>query len=149
MALPREERALWEDAGASFDSRPAELDAVHAAAAFSDLLVRSVEGDAAVASLLDVDRSRISDMIRDKSLYLVTHGNRRFFPTWQFIEGRTIPGLRETLAALDEDIHPLVVDHWFTTPSSDLEIGQVPVSPVTWLSTGGNPDAVIELATGL
>jgi hypothetical protein len=149
MALPREERELWEDAGASFDSRTTDLDVVHAAAAFSDLLVRSVDGDAEVASRLGVDRSRISQRIRDKSLYAFTHNDSRFFPMWQFIEGRTLPGLREILAVLDEGLHPLVVDHWFTTPSLDLEIGQAPVSPVTWLSTGGHADVVVELASDL
>ena len=149
MTLPRKERELWEDAGAVFDARAIELDAVNAGAALSDLINRSLIGDQAVAALLKVDRSRISQRIRDKSLYAYSRDDTRYFPTWQFTDGSTLPGLRKVLFALDDGLHPLVVDHWFTTPSVDLEVGHMPVAPATWLQTGGNPTVVAMLASDL
>ena len=149
MSLPRDERESWEDAGASFDSQSSELVVDHGAVAFSDLLARSVEAESAVARLLGVDRAHIRKLVQDNSLYAFAYGDSRFFPAWQFLEGGTLPGLRQVLAALDEGLHPLVVDHLFTTPSLDLEISGAPVPPATWLSMGGNPGAVVELASDL
>ena len=122
---------------------------IRATFAFVDLLDRSVEGDAAVAELLGVDRSRISQRLRARSLYAFTYGDARYFPTWQFVEGKTVAGLKDALAELDDDLHPLVVDHWFTTPSVDLEIDGAAVSPKTWLTTGGSPEPVAALAADL
>jgi hypothetical protein len=149
MTLPNLERQLWEDAGASFKPGAIEEDAFNAAAAFSDLLLRSLEGDISVARRLGVDRSRISQRVRDKSLYAFSHADTRFFPKWQFVDSSTLTGLRDVLVALDETLHPLVVDHWFTTPSVDLEVGDTIVSPVLWLETGGSAHVVAELAADL
>lgn len=149
MTLPSDERQLWEDAGACFDRRSMGQDSINAAAAFSDLVMRSIEGDSAVATFLRVDRSRVSQRVRDRSLYAFNRADTRYFPRWQFTDSGTLPGLREVGTVLDERLHPLVVDHWFNTPSVDLEIGDVPVSPVIWLETGGTPQVVAELATDL
>jgi hypothetical protein len=149
MTLPSVERQLWIDAGASFKLGAIEQDAINAIAAFSELVVRSVEGDSVVAARLGVDRSRVSQRVRDRSLYAFSRGDTRYFPSWQFTDEGTLPGLREVVSALDEGLHPLVVDHWFTTNSVDLEIGDLPVSPVTWLTTGGNPQVAAELAADL
>jgi hypothetical protein len=129
MTLPSAERLLWEDAGASFKTGAIEQDAVNAATAFSDLLIRSIEGDSKVAVLLGVDRSRISQRVRDRSLYASSRSDTRYFQEWQFNDEGTLRGLREVVTAMGEGLHPLVVDHWFTTTSVDLEIGDVPVSP--------------------
>ena len=149
MRLQRAEQAIWEDAGASFAVEAVGQSDVSAAAAFDDLLRRSVEGNSAVASLLGVDRLRVSQWIRDRSLYAFSRADTRYFPRWQFADGGTLPGLREVVGALDAGLHPLVVDHWFTTPSVDLEIGEAAVSPVTWLGTNGDPRLLDELAVDL
>jgi len=149
MTLPSAERQLWEDAGAAFERQAIEQDAINAATAFSDLVMRSIGGDGAVATLLGVDRSRVSQRVRDRSLYAFSRGDTRFFPQWQFTDHGTLPGLRQVVTALDEGLHPLVVDHWFITPSVDLEVGDVPVAPVVWLETGGNPQVAAELAAEL
>ncbi len=148
-ALPDAELALWADAGASFARGATEQDALNAATAYADLVLRSLEGDGAVASRLNVDRSRISQRLRDRSLYSFRQNETRYFPVWQFVPDGTLPGLRDVLAALDRDLHPLVVDHWFVSPSVDLVIGDVPVAPVVWLQTGGRPQVVAELAADL
>jgi hypothetical protein len=149
MTLPSAERRLWIDAGASLKPGAIEQNAINAIAAFSELVMRSVEGESIVAARLGVDRSRVSQRVRDRSLYAFSRGDTRYFPSWQLTDEGTLPGLRKVVSALDEGLHPLVVDHWFTTTSVDLEIGDVPVSPVTWLATGGSPQVAAELAADL
>lgn len=148
--MPDAERRLWERAGASFEvAAIVHVDAARAAS-FADLVARSVLGDAAVAELLGVDRSRVSQRIGERSLYAFgASGEDRGFPRWQFNEAKTIRGLKVVLAALDADVHPLVVDHWFCTPSIDLDVGGEPVSPVSWLATGGSPTTAAALAADL
>ena len=146
-ALPGPEQALWEDAGARFNGEPIERGQV--TVAFADLLSRSVDGDTRVAERLRVDRSRISQRVRESSLYAFNRSETRYFPDWQFIGRSTLPGLREVLSVLDVGLHPLVVDHWFTTPSVDLEIGDENVSPVMWLATSGNPQVILPFAAEL
>ncbi len=148
--LPESERLVWEHLGARFD--PSVVPAVEAAsaAAFADLVARSVVGDAAVAELLGVDRSRISQRISERSLYAFTGpSEERCFPRWQFVGTKTVPGLKAVLAALDAELHPLTIDHWFTTPNVDLEVEGQPVTPTIWLATGGSPNVAAELARDL
>ena len=149
MALPVSEQKLWEDAGAVFEQSAVEENAVSAATAFAQLIFESAEGDTAVASILGVDKSRISQRVRERSLYAFTLDDVRYFPRWQFTTQGTLSGLRTVVSALDASLHPLVVDHWFTTPSVDLEVKDEPASPVTWLLTGGDPEAAAELAADL
>jgi hypothetical protein len=41
------------------------------------------------------------------------------------------------------------VQRWLTTPSPELEVDDSPVSPLTWLQQGGDPDPVATLAAAL
>ena len=147
LVLPSAEQALWEAAGANFDDDGAiGRNAVRVAVEFAELVGRSVKGDAEVARLLGVDASRISQRLREKSLYAFRHREDRYFPMWQFADRKTLPGLAEILRAFGDDRHPLVVDDWFTTPSVDLELKRSPVSPVTWLANGGSPSRLARFA---
>lgn len=148
--LPAGERELWESAGASF-ATPALLarSRARAAVGFADLLERSLKGDLAVAALLEVDRSRVSQRLSEGSLYSVVGHDDRYFPIWQFDGNKVLRGLRTVLSALDDGTHPLTVDAWFTRPNLDLEVAGEPVSPVRWLATGGAADAVALLAADL
>lgn len=147
--MPDAERARWERGGASFAPDAIDTNAIRAADAFTDLIARSLGGDAAVADRLGVDPIQIDSLVREKCLYAFSHGETQYFPAWQFGHGGTLPGLRQVVSILGDRLHPLVVDHWFRTPSVDLEIGQTPVSPATWLARGGDPSAVVELAADL
>lgn len=149
LALPAAERKLWQELGASFDADSVVEAEATAAAAFADLVERSVVGDAAVAELLGVDRTRISQRLASRSLYAFTGPGDRCFPRWQFAGRRTVPGLRTVLEALDAGLHPLTVDHWFRTPSVDLEVAGESVSPAAWLATSGRPAVLAELAADL
>lgn len=148
-AMPADETALWESVGARFDDRDARTRALaRGAAAFADLLAQSFTTEE-VVELLGVDRSRISQRLSDGSLYAVTHGDGRRFPSWQFNENATLQGLKEVLTALDPGLHPLTVDHWFTHPNFELDIDGDAVSPVEWLRTGGSAGTVAALAAQL
>lgn len=147
--LPSSEQELWEEAGASFAEDGLSTSLARSAAAYADLLSRSVDGDEAVAFRLGVDRSRVSQRLKAKTLYSFSDGESRRFPEWQFVEARTLPGLKDVLGVMDATLHPLVVDHWFTTPAVDLSIERAPTSPVLWLSTGGAVEPVSELAADL
>jgi hypothetical protein len=149
-ALPASERRLWEHVGARFEpSAIARVEAARAAL-FADLVQRSLIGDAATAELLGVDRSRISQRVSDRSIYAFSaSGDDRCFPRWQFTGTKTLPGFKTVVTALAPDLHPLTVDHWFTTPNTDLEVDGTPAAPVTWLATGGSPMAAAELARDL
>jgi hypothetical protein len=65
-------------------------------------------------------------------------------------EGTPVPGLAAVLRALPKDAHSLTVLGFLTSVQPDLELepGR-PVTPLTWLSSGGNPDPVSALAADL
>lgn len=146
--LPGDERELWRSMGARFEAVDAVGNSrVRTLAAFGDLVARSFRGAAAIAQALGVDRSRISQRMGERSLYPFTGpDDERYFPGWQVHGGKTLPGLKTVLHALDPDAHPLSIDHWFRTPNVDLDIDAGPATPVEWLATGGNAEVAAELA---
>jgi hypothetical protein len=93
--LPETERLVWERTGARFEEIAVPVVEARAAAAFAELVARSTCGDGSVASLLKVDRSRISQRVSERSLYAFAGpGEERYFPNWQFEGHRTLPGLK-------------------------------------------------------
>lgn len=149
--LPPGERSAWEQVGARFDDWEAVARTrARTAEAFSELVRTSVEGDPEVAELLGVDRSRISQRVAQRSLYsFIGPSGRRLYPSWQFLDGEVLHGLKSVLESLPGGLHPLVVDRWATAPDPDLELDGVPMSPVDWLATGGDADRVVALAQEL
>ncbi len=147
-AIPANEREAWEVVGARFSTEASAGARTRRLSAYADLVANSVQGDAAVADLLGVDRTRISQRLGERSLYSFQSGEERLYPRWQFVDHKVLRGLKTVLGALDPALHPLVVDHWFTTPSVDLEAGDEPMAPVTWLETGGSPERLVELIPG-
>ena len=149
-SLSENEQAMWTRLGASFDDRGAvDRDRIRAISAFDELLRGSVRGDHAVAELLGVSSSRVSQRVSERSLYVIVAEDDRHFPRWQFDGARTIPGLKEVLLALDLTLHPLTVAHWFTTPSSELLADDTRLSPRDWLATDGDVHHLVELAADL
>ena len=113
----------------------------------AELKADSVPSDTEVAALLQVDRTRVSQRLAERSLYAVHDDTGRWFPRWQFDGGRTLPHLKAVLAALDPHLHPLTVAHWFLTPDPELEVDGEATCPRTWLIRGGRPEALLPLAT--
>lgn len=101
----------------------------------------------AAAAWMGLDPSRIHHRIGDRALCAYKLGARLRLPLWQFQEdGTPLPNLRAILAALPSDLHPLAVNGFMLSQSTDLEIDDQPVSPVHWLTSGGNVGAVVALA---
>ena len=53
------------------------------------------------------------------------------------------------LRVVPEDLHPVEVWEWFRNPDPDLEIGEQIVSPLNWLSSGGEPQRASAVARDL
>lgn len=147
--LPAAEQAIWESVGARFgDWEAVARTRARTAVSHAEMVRDSIDGDAAVAELLGVDRSRISQRVTQRSLYAFTGpSGRRLYPRWQFRDDETLPGLRTVLEALPADLHPLVVRGWFTSPDVDLDLDGDALSPVDWLATGGDPAVAADLAS--
>jgi hypothetical protein len=147
-------RAALVRAGADFSplrtGRPDPTELTRAA--FIGLLADSHEPEA-VAKRLGRDVSRIRQRIRDRTLWSVTTASGVRLPTVQFDDdGSEISGMGAVVQAVPDDIHPVAVFRWLTTPVPDLvapgEEG-IALSPREWLRSGGAPEAAIELVAGL
>lgn len=148
--LPSDELVAWQGLGAHF-ARPnsVAVTMLRSLAALAALRDASLEGEATVAARLSVDRSRIVEHVSERRLYAFSIDSVRWFPRWQFHQGSPLPNLHSVLRALDPDLHPLTVTHWFTTPDAELNASGEPVSPRLWLITGGKTERVVRLATQL
>lgn len=102
-----------------------------------------------VAALLGQEPSNVRRSLGAGRLYSVgsaSHGRERLFPQWQFTpDGRVLPGLREVLAALPEDYHPLDVEHFMVAENETLRDR----TPASWLAGGGEVTTVVEIAAML
>ncbi|MGH3090685.1 MAG: hypothetical protein ACRDSJ_25680 [Rubrobacteraceae bacterium] len=108
-----------------------------------------------VREMLGVGASRVRQRVADGSLYAISVGRERRFPSFQF-DGRTlVPGIGEVLKALPDDLHPLEVESWLTSPDPDLtmdgEDGETSeaLSPREWLISGGSVEALLPTARDL
>jgi hypothetical protein len=98
------------------------------------------------AEQLEVDISRIRQRLRERSLYGVEYDGEKRLPRFQFERQCVLPGLREVLQALPEDLNPLDVAEWFLSPNPDLEMRQRVLSPRQWLLSGGAVERAVILA---
>lgn len=106
------------------------------------------------AKQLHVKDSRIRQRLGGprRSLFGFRHGKSWLIPKFQ-VDGRHIVrGLEDVVPSLSPGLHPVSVARWFQMPNPDLpnptneeEI----VSPLDWLRTGGDPEAVASLAATL
>ena len=144
--MSQEEQSNWEEIGADFTDRnaAAECEQLELQALVS-LVNGSIRGDIAMAAKLEVDRSRISQRVSERSLMYFELGGERYFPDWQIEGGKTVDGIKEILGAFTRNAHPLSIDYWINTTSVDLEIAGDPVSPLVWLRSGGPVERVVEL----
>lgn len=121
-----------------------ELVAAHAT------LVNTAYTTSQVAELLNVRDSRVRQRRADRTLWAIQNGNEWLFPALQFTtdgprKGQ-IRGLDRVLPALPENLHPLSVAGFLTTPQPGLiRKGQL-VTPLEWLATGGDLQPVFDAA---
>ena len=141
------QQATLRKLGASLQPlRPDELGPVAALAAAHGELVKHSLRVATVAKRLRVDTSRVRQRIYARSLYTFKHRGAWLIPSFQLDGRKLVAGLDVAVAELSPLLHPVAVSRWFTSPHSDLLLGDEPVSPIAWLSSGGPADVVAALA---
>lgn len=79
-----------------------------------------------------------------RSLYAYHLGRNLRFPTWQFDDGRPLPGLTTVVPALRDGLTPMTVEARMTSADPEILDG---LSPVEWLARGGDPTEVTRVLT--
>lgn len=94
--------------------------------------------------------SRVRQRLSERTLYGLKVEEEWRLPIFQFRENEgLVPNIERIFPALDRELAPITVLHWFTNPNPDLACADTrnePVSPLTWLSLGLDPEEVVELA---
>lgn len=100
-----------------------------------------------VAELLDRDPASVRRSKSTGDLYALSarSGRATLFPSWQFDNGRAVPGLREVIPVFPRSFHPMSIQRFMTTENGDLD----GLTPVQWLLSGGPTDRVVELVDAL
>ena len=144
-------RAALRGGGLDLDATDAYAAAAARTAADYAALVATSLSVPETAARLGVDGSRVRHRIQAGELWaLRTPGGRRLLPLLQFgADGGLLPGLGELLRSLPGDLHPLEQAGFLTGRRSELRLHGREQSPVEWLSRGGDPTVVVELAAGL
>lgn len=144
-----EERELARGGFESLEPLPEREDpAARTAAGFVALLATALTTEAA-ADLLGVKESRIRQRLQARTLYGVKRGRAWRLPRFQFTDSGTVPGIDVVLSRLAQDLHPMAVWRWITSPAPELVVDDIVVSPRDWLCSGGDPERAAELAAAL
>lgn len=106
------------------------------------------------AQKLGVDPSRIRQRLTSTppTLYGIRLDTGWAIPEFQFADEALLPGLAEVVSRLDEELHPVAVLRWFTTPHPDLlrpGSEDDPLSPRDALRSGFPPAEVAALVADL
>ena len=104
-----------------------------------------------VREVLGVKPSRVRQRVADRSLWAIAVGGGRRFPRVQFYGRDLVPGIGKVLQALPEDLHPVEVESWLTSPDPDLVAGDggEALSPREWLISGGPVSPLLPVAREL
>lgn len=102
-----------------------------------------------VATMLGVNASRVRQRVKEHSLIALTDAGEMRFPALQFERNKELPGLREVLRAMPQDIKAMEVLAWLTTPTRELAEGESARTPRDFLLETGDVHAVVELAKAL
>ena len=101
------------------------------------------------AKRLGVSPSRVRQMLAERSLLAVKDGGEWHVLELQFQQRRLVPNIGAVARAMPAGLALVGIANWLTTPEPDLEIGDTSVSPLEWLSAGGDPGLVAALAAEL
>jgi hypothetical protein len=118
------------------------------AARFSALLADSADA-AEVAAILRVTRARVRQRAIERTLFAIRENDEWRFPRAQFVDGAPLRGLSSVVSAIPADLHPVAAWRFLTEPSPDLDLANEPVSPMTWLRSGGSPEPLVAIAREL
>jgi hypothetical protein len=90
------------------------------------------------ATILGVDRSRVSRRITGKALWAFDLQGTRRIPRWQFLGAELLPGLDVIVPAIPRGTTPAVLEVFMHTPQPDFDDR----TPIEHLAAGGDPAAV-------
>jgi hypothetical protein len=145
-SLTEAEEAVLRRAGSLTRAMPALEDrASFRTQLLLEQLVASALTVKEAASRLDVSDGRIRQRLTSRSLVGFERGGAWRLPAFQFTEDGDLPGLADVLPAFPDDVHPAAVLLFLDIPTEELELDGFPVSPRTWLITGGSSARVAEL----
>ena len=113
------------------------------------VLLASTLTVAEAADRLGLDLSRVRQMLSDRSLIASNDGWEWRILDLQFAGDRLVPNITDVAPAFPEGMPLLAIANWLTMPEADLEVAGSPVSPLEWLSGGGDPERVAHLASDL
>ncbi len=149
-SLPAAQEELLREAGSLRYGMPplAERASTRTAVRTAQLLSDALSVTEA-AQRLAVTPGRVRQRISARTLYAVPNAGGWRLPRFQLTDTGVLPGLDRILAVLPADAHPLAVVYFLTTPSTDLMLGDEPVSPAQWLSGGGEVEPIAKLAADL
>lgn len=103
------------------------------------------------AKLLGVNPSRIRQRLGGKPRTLLGMKVGRSWRVFRYqLDGqRLVLNLEKVIAAMPPRQDPVGDHNWLTLPCPDLEVGDDPVSPITWLRMGNDPAPVVDVARWL
>lgn len=103
------------------------------------------------AALLQVQPSRIRQRLGERTLFGIEKDDHWVLPRFQFENDQIVPGIGKVLQVLDEALHSLTVERFFTTSQPELyaeEVGR-DLTPCEWLQAGYDSAPVVRLARDL
>ena len=116
------------------------------------VMIASALSQSQAAQLLGVDPSRVRQRISQGTIYAIAgENNVKVLPRFQFTDKGVLPGLDKILPVIHHDAHPIAVQRFFLTVSTDLYSEELHtfLSPRDWLITGHSPAPVIRMAADL
>ncbi|MBV8349792.1 MAG: DNA-binding protein [Mycolicibacterium sp.] len=150
-SLSEDEARLLDESGFTEDPQAYQKVAADIVAQTA-LLISTAYSAAEVAEALDVNESRVRQRRIARTLWAIEDNGAWVFPALQFERDRAtgkprkqIRGLDKVFAALPADLHPVAVAGLLRTPQADLQIAEHPETPLRWLGSGGNVEAVLRV----
>lgn len=151
-ALDHDENAALMAAGIAAPDQQALARTAIKTASHSAALVLTGLSCAEAAERLGVTDSRIRQRIAERSLLAFRTARSRAFrlPSFQFVADGELPCLSDILKSVRKSVPVSVVVGFFLTPQPDLEDQDgAAMTPVAWLTTGGDAELVAQLASDL
>jgi hypothetical protein len=128
---------------------PNEADPLTDAAAAYVVLLNASTDVAGAAERLDVDGSRVRQLLRQRAMFGIREENGWRIPLVQFDGHDQVRGLRRVLPALRGGLHPLAIWRWLIFPSPEFALDGRFLSPIDWLRSGGSISLVRAVAEDL
>ena len=151
-SLTRAEQQALTDADIKAGSYKASVRSAAAVATYKTAIVLTGLSCRDAAERLGVTDGRIRQRIADGTLLATKAPGRKAhrLPIFQFTADAELPGLPVVLKAFRASVSLAQIVGFFTTPQPDLEdLNGEAMTPVAWLTQGGDPQLVAELAANI